>query len=93
MVGYKNAIFETYLNFFQISWFIPEARQGIGEGGVEDIEFPGVLRRKTMSAHGNSRGQLRKKLNFQKSCVISIWVLVFDPEISKGCNAILQNFQ
>ena len=46
MVGYKNAIFETYLNFFQINWVIPEARQG--RVGVEDIEFPGVLRRKSM---------------------------------------------
>ena len=64
-------------------------------GGVEDLEFPGVLKRKKNC--GNSSGQLKKKWNFQgcsrKTHVKFPWVLIFDLGISKECHTILQNFQ
>ena len=46
---------------------------------------------------GNSRGQLKKKWNFQgwsrKNHMEFPWVLVFCLENSNGCNTILWNFQ
>ena len=46
---------------------------------------------------GNSRGQLKRKRNFQgcpsKTHVEFPWVLVFDLEISKGCHTNLLNFK
>ena len=48
--------------------------------------------------HGISRGQLKKKQNFQgknsvRTHVEFPWVLVFELGISKGCHTILLNFQ
>ena len=45
-------------------WAIPEKIQTPAqELGVEDVEFSGVLKKELVD--GNSRGQLKKKWNFQ----------------------------
>ena len=49
-------------------------------GGVEDREFPGVLKKEVWKFQGSNRG-------------VQPWVLAFDLRISKGCHTILQIFQ
>ena len=81
----------------KIEWAIPENIQtgGRGGGGVEGMEFPGVLKKK----RGNSRGQFKKKWKFQwysRKTNVEFpwpWVLVFYFGIAKGCHTNLQNFQ
>ena len=75
----------------EIEWDIPEKIQTGGE--VEDMEFPGILKKK----RGNSRVQLKKKWKFQwysrKTNVEFPSVLFFYFGVSKGCHANLWNFQ
>ena len=58
------------------------------------MEFLEVLKQR---ACGKSRGQLKKKWNFQgrsrKTHLEFPWVLVFDLGIAKGRHTILQNFK
>ena len=82
-----------HLPFFQVNWFISERRQGEGrEGAVEDMEFPGVLKKEHVEIFGVNLERSGISRSVNKSCAISIWVLVFDTGVSKGCNTILQNF-
>ena len=64
---------------------------------IQTDRFEEMSRGIEKRACGNTRGQLKKKWNFQwcsrKSQVEFPWVLVFELGLSKGCHTILQNFQ
>ena len=74
------------MKFYSKKWAIPEKIQAGGRER-EDMEFLVVYIEE--KACGNSRGQLKKKKNFQgylmKNGGISIG-LVFELGISKGCH-------
>ena len=65
------------------------------EPGVEDMEFPGVLKKE----HVEIQGSIKKEVEFprqecsRKTHVEFPLVLVCDLGISKWCQTILQDFQ
>ena len=74
-----------------MKWTIPEKKQ---TGGVEDMEFPGVLKKENMEIPGVNEKRSRISKGVQGKTQMEFrWVLVFDIGISKGCHTILVNFQ
>ena len=71
-------------------WAIPEKIQTSGRGW-----WRGIFRSIEKNC-GSSRGQSKKKWNFQwcskRNHVKFPWVLIFNIGISKECHTILQNF-
>ena len=75
-------------------WAIPEKphREGGGATGVEDMDFPGVLKKQQVEFPGvNFKNVEFPALIKKKSCGIP-GLLVLGLKISEGCNTILWSF-